>query len=205
MPFKTHAIRAASLSTILLAGCQTVDDLSNKISTTWSSVLNSASNDVNQTSASSSPAARDVSTEVPSSSLMAYLSAEDVIDGDTILISGSLVDLYGIDAPELSQTCQYKGAELLCGELARNALIGFTSGASVLCEAAPQQGTNRLVGRCFVDGFSLSNELVKSGMAFGTPLGSADFDVEEQWARDHLRGIWKTSFEFPWKWKPIES
>ena len=38
-----------------------------------------------------------------------------IIDGDTIQVAGQRIRLYGIDAPEINQLCQRKGAPWLCG------------------------------------------------------------------------------------------
>ena len=46
-----------------------------------------------------------------------------VIDGDTIHIGKLKYRFSGIDAPEMKQLCNKGGKEVLCGLLAKNALI----------------------------------------------------------------------------------
>ncbi|MDP6785986.1 MAG: hypothetical protein QGI13_02555 [Rhodospirillales bacterium] len=52
-------------------------------------------------------------------------SAEDlsgpvrVIDGDTIEIGGRRIHLFGIDAPELEQTCEWPAKTIDCGKVSR--------------------------------------------------------------------------------------
>jgi len=45
-----------------------------------------------------------------------------VIDGDEFELAGKRVRLYGIDAPELGQTCWYQNKEFPCGHSARRNL-----------------------------------------------------------------------------------
>ena len=45
-----------------------------------------------------------------------------VIDGDTIEIDGKQIHLYGIDAPEIGQTCWFQRGEFACGKSARQSL-----------------------------------------------------------------------------------
>jgi len=45
-----------------------------------------------------------------------------VIDGDSIVISGLRIRLHGIDAPEIKQVCKRGGSTYLCGEIAARAL-----------------------------------------------------------------------------------
>ena len=42
----------------------------------------------------------------------------DIVDGDTIKVSGIPVRLYGIDAPESRQTCKREGRIYGCGKQA---------------------------------------------------------------------------------------
>ena len=57
-----------------------------------------------------------------------------VIDGDTIVVAGQLVRLHGIDAPELDQTFQWRGQQIVCGTMALAALEAFIAGVKVRCE-----------------------------------------------------------------------
>jgi endonuclease YncB( thermonuclease family) len=40
-----------------------------------------------------------------------------VIGGDTIVVSGQLVRLHGIDAPELDQTFWWRDQQIVCGTM----------------------------------------------------------------------------------------
>ena len=46
-----------------------------------------------------------------------------VNDGDSITIAGERIRLRGIDAPELSQTCERDGQDYACGRRSKEALL----------------------------------------------------------------------------------
>lgn len=49
-------------------------------------------------------------------------SVAAVVDGDTLVLDGLRVRLWGIDAPERNQTCRRDGQAYRCGEAATQAL-----------------------------------------------------------------------------------
>jgi endonuclease YncB( thermonuclease family) len=51
-----------------------------------------------------------------------------VIDGDTLVVSGSHIRLHGIDAPESEQTCNLGTQIYACGALATAALRDLLQG-----------------------------------------------------------------------------
>jgi len=60
-----------------------------------------------------------------------------VIDGDTLEIHGTLIRLYGIDAPESSQTCKRpSGDTWRCGQRAAIALAEFLRAGPIDCEGS---------------------------------------------------------------------
>jgi endonuclease YncB( thermonuclease family) len=58
----------------------------------------------------------------------------DIIDGNTIAIAGEAIRLYGIDAPELRQTCKdTEDRGWACGKEAMFALLRFFENHWVTC------------------------------------------------------------------------
>ena len=56
-----------------------------------------------------------------------------VSDGDTLNLTGIVVRLYGIDAPELKQTCTRGDGPWACGQEAADKLAAIVEGQSVRC------------------------------------------------------------------------
>ena len=56
-----------------------------------------------------------------------------IIDGKTIEVAGQRLQLFGIDAPQLEQTCLWPNKTIPCGKLAKWALIDLLIGATVTC------------------------------------------------------------------------
>src|SRR5262245_49747174 len=72
-----------------------------------------------------------------------------VIDGKTIEIHGKSIRLFGIDAPEGSQTCTADGKPYLCGHEAALALADLVGRQVVSCEQRDFDRYWRVVAICF--------------------------------------------------------
>ena len=87
-------------------------------------------------------------------SFLAVLSADDVHDGDGIVMGDVSLRLYGIDAPELTQRCFGDLAVRECGQDARNHLADLVAGALVQCtpvvdgDEPPPETFGRPIVRC---------------------------------------------------------
>jgi len=55
------------------------------------------------------------------------------VDGDTLVVGDRKVRLFGIDAPELDQTCERSGRTWACGAAAKQMLAGLLSAGPVSC------------------------------------------------------------------------
>ncbi len=77
-----------------------------------------------------------------------------VLDGDTLMINETSIRLWGVDAPELGQSCL--GRQPNCGESSRNALVNLVRDRMVRCHAQRSERGRRVesFGRplmqCFV-------------------------------------------------------
>ena len=80
-----------------------------------------------------------------------------ITDGDTLRIGNERIRLFGIDAPEMKQSCNDdRGARYACGEVARDALRRHVGGAPVTCEPVDRDRYGRTVARCYARGEDLT-------------------------------------------------
>ena len=124
-----------------------------------------------------------------------------VIDGDTIHIGKLKYRFSGIDAPEMKQLCNKDGKEVLCGVLAKNALIEKINNFPVTCKIEEVDRYKRLVAECFVREESLSKFLVKNGYAVAYRRYSMKFVEDENYAKENKLGLWSMTFEYPWDYR----
>lgn len=114
----------------------------------------------------------------------------DVIDGDTWLVGGQKVRLFGIDAPELDQTCvDAAGVDRTCGQWVRRQVSQRFEGRQARCEVLDQDRYGRLVARCFVGRRDAAREIVDQGWARAYRRYSMDYDLDEKRAFVAGRGI----------------
>ena len=125
-----------------------------------------------------------------------------VIDGDTIQVSGTLMQLVDIDAPGRDQVCVQAAGDAAwrCGEDATVALLNLVGTAVVTCESEALDQFNRRLARCTVAGQDLAVGLVEGGW----PVPNEDCACESVRAAA-LRaqaaglGIWIGPFTLPWE------
>lgn len=126
-----------------------------------------------------------------------------VIDGDTLQVADRRIRLYGIDAPEMAQTCRdHAGAPWRCGEAAAMALESLTEGRVVMCEDRGLDRFGRTLGICGTrDTADIGAWLVGSGWAVAYEGRARVYRAEEQAAEGAKRGLWGGSFERPSDWR----
>lgn len=107
-----------------------------------------------------------------------------VIDGDTIVISGTRIRLAGIDAPEMDQPY---------GKKSKFAMMALCKGKAITAEIQEDVSYDRIVAKCYLpDGTDVSAELVKQGLALDWAKfsGGAYRHLEPEGARKKL---WRVS------------
>lgn len=116
-----------------------------------------------------------------------------VLDGDSLVVNGVEVRLYGVDAPEYRQTCRRDGEPWPCGVEAARALRSMLSGRDVTCRTRDEDRYGRVVAVCNAAGLDLGAAMVRGGYA----LAYGAYEKDEREARDARRGIWSSTFESP--------
>ncbi len=123
-----------------------------------------------------------------------------VIDGDSIKVDGKEVRLFGLDAPEFKQTCfDEENEEYDCGRVSFGFLRKFAGGKNAECIYAEKDKYDRYLGKCFIDGVSINEEIIKNGMAVIYNFTESDekMDQLEAEAKKQKIGIWRGAFQLP--------
>ncbi len=114
-------------------------------------------------------------------------------DGDSLAADGERMRLYGIDAPELAQTCERGGQRWPCGREAQAMLQRLVAPAGTQCGGNERDRFDRLLVVCRVDGADINAEMVRRGMA----VSYGGYREEETQARAAQAGLWAGTFERP--------
>lgn len=124
------------------------------------------------------------------------------LDEDSIAVGGERVRLWGIDAPDLGQSCNRGGKPWACGRDAARALDRLVGGKTVRCLVILRDRVRRLVvGDCTLGGESLSRWMIVNGYAIMNTRQTDAYAREETEAREAKRGIWNSTFDPPWEWR----
>jgi endonuclease YncB( thermonuclease family) len=127
------------------------------------------------------------------------------IDGDTLrAANGAEYRLFGIDAPELAQSCsEANGKSWLCGRAANAKLTTLIKGGEVNCQSRATDRFGRTVAVCSAAGVpDLGEAMVREGYAIdlGGAAGNPYRDAEAE-AQTAKRGFWRGTFERPSDWR----
>jgi endonuclease YncB( thermonuclease family) len=125
----------------------------------------------------------------------------EVADGDTLSLGDMRIRLFGIDAPELGQSCDRGGEAWACGEAAKAELVKLVHDSSVTCLGRETDAYGRLVATCRVGRLDLGEAMVGSGWATAYTQYSTDYVEREALAKRFKLGIWATTFETPATWR----
>jgi endonuclease YncB( thermonuclease family) len=145
-----------------------------------------------------------VSLALPTAALAEISGPAYTIDGDTIEVGEYRIRLFGIDAPEIRQTCNRNNEEWRCGQDAAFALADKIGSNPVECEARDRDRYGRTVAVCRLNGEDISAWMVREGWALAYRQYSLDYVPQENEARDAKRGVWSSEFIPPWEWRLID-
>ena len=126
----------------------------------------------------------------------------EVSDGDTIRIGAVRVRLFGIDAPERTQTCDSgaKGA-WACGTAATERLRALIGERVVTCRERDRDRYGRMVATCTAGGVDLGGRLVAEGLARAYTRFGDDYAEGERRAKTERIGLWHGPAAAPWEYR----
>ena len=127
-----------------------------------------------------------------------------IVDGDSLVIAGRLIRLYGIDAPESAQTCHAEGREWACGLEAGFALANLIGTNWVVCIERARDREGQVFAVCHaggVGGPEVNAWLVSEGWALANRRQSLEYVDRERIAKAARKGLWRGAFTVPWEWR----
>lgn len=124
-----------------------------------------------------------------------------IVDGDTIIVGGTVLELYGIDAVESDQLCMRRGRPWACGLRARTLLAEFVGNQPVTCRLMSEDFDGRRYALCRVRNLDLGAEVVDQGYAFNFPRFSRYYRRQIREARQRGVGIWDSIYVDPEEWR----
>lgn len=128
-----------------------------------------------------------------------------VVSGDTLLMRNHYIRLFGIDAPEIKQTCaNARGRSYACGREAARWLQGWIQDNEIECHVLKQDSKGNVVATCSYGQYDLGAALVSAGWAVVLPENTIYKPYEMQ-AQKAKRGMWQGQFYKPWDWREIQS
>jgi len=122
-------------------------------------------------------------------------------DGQTLILQGRTIRLWGIVAPAPDQTCYTKRHKpFSCGHVATAALSTLVQHVTVSCRLTDRQNGPRTY-RCRIGALDVAEQQVLQGWAFADRRTGAVYRRAERAAQLLNEGLWKGVFEFPWDWR----
>lgn len=118
-------------------------------------------------------------------------------DGDSLVLNDMEVRLFGIDAPELNQTCDGDAGEYPCGREALAALRALLKNQTITCKSWETDRYGRAVSTCRDGALEINSEMVRQGWAVAYFRHSTAYARAQKEARAAGRGIWRGKFEMP--------
>lgn len=119
-------------------------------------------------------------------------------DGDTFTIKGVKIRLFGVDAPEMDQTCKLPdGSAWACGRWSRDEVRRILKGRDLRCVKRVYDKYGRMVARCYLGQQDLARMLVQDGIVFSYASFSRDYINDEKAAAVAGRGLWRAKVTPP--------
>lgn len=113
----------------------------------------------------------------------------EVRSGNEIALDGTVVRLYGLEAPTNDQICELIEGRYHCGIVAWAELIKLADGRDLSCDIESRADDDIPVATCYLGERDINEALVRSGWAEARTDVSR-YHVEQAEARRARRGLW---------------
>lgn len=129
-----------------------------------------------------------------------------VIKGDTLNLQGHYFRLYGIEAPDLDQSCaDHNGRSYKCGVKAASWLRDWIGDTPLECRIMQQDARGNMAGTCSFGPYDLGAALVNAGWALAQTKYTGIYAPYELQARTNRRGLWSGTFYRPSDWRILKA
>ncbi|MEM6254851.1 MAG: thermonuclease family protein [Cyanobacteria bacterium P01_D01_bin.156] len=132
---------------------------------------------------------------------MSHIKFNNIIDGNTVKIGSQIIQLEGISAPKINQTCQLNSNPWECGKASRKALKKRIGDFPFKCLITNDDDPSLNIGICFSNNINLNAWMIENGWAVLHPSDSKNYIDLQKSAQQHKRGIWASTFANPWEWQ----
>lgn len=123
------------------------------------------------------------------------------VDGKTLDMTGTAIELAYIDAPEVQQVCRKDGSKWSCGIAAQKELARMVEGQTITCDIVPGAKPARNWAICRSADFDLGEEMVRRGMAIPLDRETGEYETALKTAQGLEAGLWASTFALPWVWR----
>lgn len=131
------------------------------------------------------------------------------IDADIVAIGDQRIILWGLDAPERSQTCGSDNGTYSCYDDAIREAEELANNGEMSCTLMGDRPDpfGRWYGVCTAGGKEINAELVRAGLALAYRDQSEDYVAAEDEAKAAKLGLWRDGVTFvkPWQWRRTQN
>ena len=133
----------------------------------------------------------------------AYAGNLSLKDGDSFVLNGEEIRLWGIDAPEYKQSCfNERALPYLCGQEALNMLAEIIGENTMHCTTKSTDRYGRKVSKCDIGGHDIGAMMVRSGHAIDYKYFSDGYySSEQRYAKARKLGLWRGKCMSPRTWR----
>ena len=126
-----------------------------------------------------------------------------LIDGRTLDFDGQQVRLWGLDAPDMDQSCfsPKKHFPYPCGASAFEKIGKMLRDQVLVCKGDEHDEEGRLIAICYSGRIEVNEQQVLSGWAVADTRQSDRYMRMQNTAKQFRDGLWRMVFVMPWEWR----
>ena len=129
-----------------------------------------------------------------------------ILTGDTLTIRGRVIKLFGVAAPEITQTCADSHERgYRCGQQSLSWLSNWLMDNPIICHILNEDKSGVLTGVCMLGQYDIGAAIVNSGWAVADTRQTQIYSAYQDQASQNRRGLWQGKFYMPWDWQKIKA